>query len=224
MILYYIAKFLLYLPWKLLYPIRIIGKQNIPKKGGAVAVCNHYTNPDPLHIAINLPRKFDFMGKKELFKNRFINKVFRYLGGIPVDRERPDMSTVKTCVFALKKGRMLLLFPEGKRNKTEAELLPLKRGMSFFALLAKVPIVPMMFYEKPKLFRKNYLIVGEPVYLTEYYGRKNSEIELDELDQKLRSVMIDLKGRVPEKFALKQAQRKLRIQSNENDSPNKDKD
>ncbi len=203
--LYKIIWCLVRLPWRLLFPVRIIGKRNLPKQGGVVLVSSHRGLADPLHAGFGLSRKLHFLGKHEIFKKAGIFAgVLRYLGGIPLDRANPGISTIKTCVSVLKEGKVLLLYPEGTRNRTADPLLPLKSGMSLFALMAKVPVVPMYQMSRARLLRRNYLVVGSPMDFSAYYGKKPDEALLGELDEAVRSRMLELKALIPEKFAAKE--------------------
>ena len=61
-------------------------------------------------------KKINFMAKKEWFKGKFKNWLFRSLGAIPVDREKPDFASIKACLKVLKDDKPLVVFPEGTRN------------------------------------------------------------------------------------------------------------
>ena len=97
------------------------------------------------------------------------------MGGLPIDRDNPDMKSLMTALKVLKEGHKLAIFPEGTRNKTgSTELQPIKGGAMIFAVKAKSPIVPIMIDRKLKMFRKSNVIVGKPFELTEYYGKINT--------------------------------------------------
>ena len=61
----------------------------------------------------------------------------------------------------------------------------------------------MMLYRRPKLFQRNYLIIGEPIVLEEYYGRKLTEEDFSAIDARISAVLNSLRERVPEKFRAK---------------------
>ena len=52
---------------------RIIGKENIPKKGRVVIAGNHMFVLDPILVAISTWRCVHFLGKYEIFKYKFTN-------------------------------------------------------------------------------------------------------------------------------------------------------
>ena len=68
---------LCWLPVRIFYPTKVIGKKNMLKKQGFVFACNHYSNMDPIIINIQLNTKMRFLAKKELFKNKFLGFVLR---------------------------------------------------------------------------------------------------------------------------------------------------
>lgn len=76
------------------------------------------------------------------------------------------------------------------------------------AIKAKVPIVPMMIYKKPKPFRLNHILIGEPFELSEYYDRKLTEEDIREADEKLRNRLLDMRREHAEYLASKKARKK----------------
>ena len=177
--------------FSLLYPIKVYGKENIPK-GGAVFSCNHFRGIDCGFIALISSKKTKYLAKKEIFKNKFVSKVVRSYGGIPIDRENPDMASLLTAIKYIKEGHKLCIFAEGKRNTTgTTELQEIKGGSVVFAVKAKCPIVPIMLSRKGKIFRKTHIIVGKPFYLDEYYGKKLSDEDIKRLGEFVREKMIE---------------------------------
>ena len=127
--------------------------------------------------------KLSVLAKKELFKKKFIGGLLKNCGGIPVDRDNPDLSTIISAIKVLKSGNKLAIFPEGTRNKSKTlELQPIKSGSAVFAVKAKCPIVPIMIERKARIFRKNHIIIGKPFELSDYYGKKLNEQDYLDLD------------------------------------------
>ncbi len=174
-----------------LYPIKVYNKENLPKDG-AVCVSNHFSIIDSAYIRSLFDDDVYFLGKKEVFENKFAGWILRAYGGIPINRENPDIKSLFTATKAVKDGFKLVVFPEGTRNKTGTnELQSIKGGSAVFAVKAKRPIVPMMILKKARLFRKNAIIVGEPFYLEEYYTKKLTPEVVDEMDEIVRQKMIE---------------------------------
>lgn len=113
------------------------------------------------------------LAKYELFTNPVAGWFLHKMGAIPVRRGEADIESVKQVLRVLKDGKQLLIFPEGTRNKEGTQqMAEFKTGTARFAIKSKVPIVPMIYYQSPKAFRKNWLYVGEPFTLEEYYGAR----------------------------------------------------
>ena len=68
---------ILKLCFKFYYNISFEGLENIPKEGGYIYASNHRSYADPVFIALNVPKKFSFMAKEELFKNFFFGRLIK---------------------------------------------------------------------------------------------------------------------------------------------------
>ncbi len=177
--------------FSLLYPIKVYGKENIPK-GGAVLVSNHFRAIDCGFIARICDKDIKYLAKKEIFKNKLFSKIVRSYGGIPIDRDNPDMKSLLEAIKEIKKGNKLCIFPEGTRNVSgTADLQEIKGGSVIFSVKAKCPIVPIMMLKKAKMFSRTKIIIGKPFELSDYYGKKLSEEDIKALDQIVREKMIE---------------------------------
>ncbi len=167
--------------FNLIYPSKIYGKENIPQ-GSAVFVCNHFSALDCGYMVKTYNKDLYFLAKKELFNKKLLAKLLKSYGGIPVDRENPDIKSLFSAVKVLKEGHKLAIFPEGTRNKTGSKKLqPIKGGTVVFAVKAKCPIVPMMMSRKARPFTKTHLIIGKPFTLEDYYDKKLTNELIDEM-------------------------------------------
>ena len=170
--------------------MKVKGLENLPKDKNFIIVSNHLGMIDCFAIAILFKQKIYFMAKKELFDKKFKAKFISWLGGIPVDREKLDITTIKECFKTIKNGDILVVFPEGTRNKKydEIDLLPLKGGANLIAFKTGVQIVPIGMAKKYKVFRKNHMYIGEAYDYSKYQGQKLSAELSEELteDMKIR--------------------------------------
>ena len=176
----------------ILRPFRFYGNWKV-QDGACIYICNHYGLMDIAYPACTTWEGLHYMAKKEVEKMPVINFVFRKVKGITVNRDGNDVRALLDCFKCLKNGEKICIFPEGTRNKTEAEMLPFRHGAAAIAIKAKVPIVPVMIYKKPRYFRMTHVLVGDPVELTEYYDRKLTEADYNEADAKLYKFMLDLR-------------------------------
>jgi 1-acyl-sn-glycerol-3-phosphate acyltransferase len=121
--------------------MKVTGTEHIPSEGPVILAANHRSMWDvPIH-GVASPRPVTFMAKKELFKNRFLGWAFRVLGGFPVRRDTSDIRAIEIGLAVLEQGKVLCLYPEGKRSLS-GEMLPFLRGTAWIALRSGAPIVP----------------------------------------------------------------------------------
>ena len=138
---YCIAKNSLLILWHFVYRIRVSGKENIPKDGSLLVVSNHQSHFDPPCVGACIPRQSNFLARDTLFKNKFFGALIRGLGAIPIDREGKAMSGLKETLRRLKRGGIVLVFPEGTRTP-DGELKEFQAGFTTLAIRSKSPIVP----------------------------------------------------------------------------------
>ena len=176
---------------KPIYPVEIIGKENLPK-GGAILICNHFRAIDCMFVAHVSAKNTYFLAKKELFKRKLSGGIVKRLGGIPINRGTVDLKALRTSVDLLSKGNKLVIFPEGTRNKTGTdEIQEIKGGTAFIAVKAKVPIVPLIIYKKSKIFRKTRILVGKPFDFSEFYDVKITASETEKMEGVIREKMVE---------------------------------
>ena len=182
----------------LVYPSKIYNKENIPE-GSAVIICNHFSIADVVYIAKIYNKDISFLGKEEVFKKKIIGKLLKSCGGIPINRDNPDVKSMLSAIKILKNGHKLVIFPEGTRNKLGyGRPMSIKGGSAVFAVKAKCPIVPIMMVKKARVFRKNHIYVGEPFELPQFYGVKITDKEIEEMDDIILSKMIETQDKLIE--------------------------
>lgn len=173
---FWICKILLWLPCKLLYPTKVIGKKNLKNYKG-ILVCNHQSNLDAVLLLVNIKPVFHTLVKKELMSNWFSKLIFKHLHCIPVDRKNMDISAIKSSMKILKSGKTLLVFPSGTRKKDVEDVKELKKGTSMLAYKTNSPVIPVIFNKKPKLFRRTKIYIGTPInFNKEQEGLTSNEI------------------------------------------------
>ncbi len=153
---------------KAVWPTMVIGAENFEKFKGGIVISNHYAStPDGAIIFNNYFKNyFNALVKEEAFESKIGNWFLRGVGCIPVMRGKPDIDAYKKVMTVLKNGESILIFPEGTRNKAGTQVLaPFKEGVAVFAIRAHVEILPVIYYRMHKPFRKNIMLVGEPVNL-----------------------------------------------------------
>lgn len=170
--LYWICRPLMMLFYKVFYRVKVFGKENLIKKGKSIVVCNHLGKADVLVVGALFPNKTTFMSKIEWYNNKFFGYLLKKLGSIPLDRDKPSLSSIKEGFKILKDDKRLAIFPEGRRNFETNELQEIKQGTAMFAVKGEAKITPIIIYDRLKMFKKAYVIVGESFDFSEYYGQR----------------------------------------------------
>ena len=189
--IYWLMKIILYIPFSILFPCIMKGKKKIPK-GKAIVVCNHKSNVDYIYIWNRIWRKQFVLSKDSLYKNWLTRWFFKSNGGIAVNRDKVGISTIKESIAVLKKDKILTIFPEGTRNKTNEPLLEFKAGASVFAVKTNAPVIPMFILKKGGFFKFNKVLVGEPIYFDETFKGEDGTLKANEI---IREKMLALKDK-----------------------------
>lgn len=163
------------------WPTKIFFKERFNVEGRAVVTCNHYGALDSSTIIGHFYKKkpLAILLKKELMeKDNFASHFLDEIGGIPVNRHQADITAVKRALKALNSDQQLLIFPEGTRNRKDTkEMGKIEEGTAMFAIKTKSPIIPLIYYRCTKWYKKNYLLVGHPFTLEEFYDDKAPDVK-----------------------------------------------
>ena len=125
----------------LLFWLGRTGREHIPD-GGVILAANHRSFLDPFVIGCCLRRPIYFVAKQELFHNRFLGWFLNCLGAFPVRRGASDEESVATALALLERGEAVVIFPEGRRNRSGPLRAP-RRGVGRLALESGAPVVPI---------------------------------------------------------------------------------
>ncbi len=140
---YKVGRLLFYFFFKVL-GLRVEGAENVPEKGGVIIAPNHRSNYDPPLVGSCIAsRPVFFLAKKELFANKFISWILKTVHAIPVDTENPGVKTMRIFVELLRKGKAVIIFPEGSRSKTN-EFLSARPGVGYMSIKTNAPVVPVL--------------------------------------------------------------------------------
>ena len=165
--IYWICFIILFPFITILFPTRVVNKKRLPKekKQNVIIACNHMSNMDAPLLAIKFRKKFTYLAKIELFKNKLLGFFMHKFDAIPVDRNKVSLTSIKQVLNAINKHRHVCIFPQGTRSKAgEIDESVVKDGIALFSLKTGTPVLPMVILKKPKLFRFNKIVVGELIY------------------------------------------------------------
>jgi len=139
---YTLARIVLTLPTMLLWRVRAIGLENVPKDGPLVLAPNHFSQMDHFFVGLYLRRKIRFMAKSQLFGPPLLTYIYKHGGVFPVRRGHHDEEAFETVRQLLDQGEMLLVYAEGGRMRSQ-QLGEPRPGIGRIALESGVPIVPV---------------------------------------------------------------------------------
>ncbi|HEX5609460.1 MAG TPA: lysophospholipid acyltransferase family protein [Solirubrobacterales bacterium] len=166
---YTFARIILTLPTILIYRVRGIGVENVPREGGIVLAPNHFSQMDHFFAGVYLRRKIRFMAKSQLFGPPVLTYIYKHGGVFPIRRGHRDEEAFKTAYTILDQGGMLLVYAEGGRSRSK-EMGEPKPGIGRIALESGVPIVPVAIYGSARVrgwkrlrFPKVTVQFGEPL-------------------------------------------------------------
>jgi acyl-[acyl-carrier-protein]-phospholipid O-acyltransferase/long-chain-fatty-acid--[acyl-carrier-protein] ligase len=161
----FLLRFIAYLITHTFYKIKVIGKENIPKEGGALLVCNHVSYNDGNLVLACTQRFIRFMMLREIFRNKFLKPFLNIMRVIPVsatDSPKKIVESFSRVRDALMDGELVCIFAEGGISRT-GNIMEFKRGFERIMKKVAVPIIPVNLdrvwgsifsFEGGKFFRK----------------------------------------------------------------------
>ena len=126
---------------RLAYRVEVAGAENMPAPGArAVVIVNHVSFLDGLLLAAFLPGKPTFAVHTRIAEAWWVKPFLGLFDAFPVDPTNP--MSAKAMVKAVREGRTLVIFPEGRITVTGA-LMKIFDGPGMIADKADAPIVPV---------------------------------------------------------------------------------
>ncbi len=185
-------------PLRVLFGVKLIGKENIPNEGGVLICANHIGMRDPVLLAASYPRQVRFLAKKELFSVPIIRGIITAFGAIRLDRSTSDVGALKKAEEMIRFRQTVAIFPQGHRNpSTPVGETEFKRGASFIASHTGCSVLPVYIQTKNQkygLFRRVKLHIGKlitPEQLLSREGESGYEAIID----RIREAIIDLEAK-----------------------------
>lgn len=178
----------------ILFQIRVSGRERVPAAGGALVLSNHQSHFDPVLIGLACDRRLNYLARKTLFGFAPFRWLIESLDAIPIDREGLGLDGLKETLRRLKRGEMVLIFPEGTRTR-DGEVAPFKPGFSALAKRTDASLVPVAIegafdaWPRRRLLPRLATIhiqFGEPIAAGEARGWDEREL-VAELERRIRA-------------------------------------
>lgn len=123
-----------------LFRLKVSGQHHIPKTGGVLIAANHASYLDIPILGCGVPRRASYMGRMDLFPGP-AGWLMRYLGWIPIRRERVDRGGFEEAISRIKAGGAVIIYPEGSRTE-DGRLQPGKPGVGMIVAATGCPVIP----------------------------------------------------------------------------------
>lgn len=198
--------------------LHIRGHEHVPERGAFVLSPNHYSEIDPVVMAVaiwkagRVPR---FMAKASLFRIPIVGPLLRAAGQIPVERAgRSSHGEPLEAARTLVRDELgVIIYPEGSLTR-DPDLWPMrgKTGAVRMALEAGVPLIPAAHWGTQHLMprygkglhpfpRKHIeILFGPPVDLSEFAGRTDQgamNAATDKVMAAIAGLLGELRGEEP---------------------------
>ena len=127
------------------YDFKVIGAEHLRVPGAAIIAANHVSFLDPPFIGQAFDEPLYFFARKTLFDHPLAGRLLRSWRSIPIDRDKPDASSLKATIRLLKGGHKVLMFPEGTRS-LDGHPGDAEAGVGLFLAKTGAPVLPVRIY------------------------------------------------------------------------------
>jgi 1-acyl-sn-glycerol-3-phosphate acyltransferase len=172
--LYRIGYTLCNLVGKVAFDFKVYGRENLIEDGAAILASNHQSYLDPPCIGMACRNDIYYLARNTLYQRPLIGPLLKRLNTVPVDRDRGDVSSIKTIIRLLRSGHRVIIFPEGTRS-SDGKLQPARAGLGMIIAKTLAPVVPIRvfgsFEALPRVgglkLRPVSVVVGKPMRFSE---------------------------------------------------------
>lgn len=202
---YWVLKAILTPVLRLVYRVRVEGRDQVPTKGPVILAANHRSFLDSIFLPLVLRRRVTFVAKAEYFDDKRTAWFFRAVGQIPIRREGGSAAegALAAATDVLQQGGVFGIYPEGTRTR-DGYLHRGHTGVARLALATGAPIVPVGMVatdecqptdkKLPRLFRTVWVRFGTPLAVEHYDDRADDRLVLRQLTDELMYEIRELSG------------------------------
>jgi 1-acyl-sn-glycerol-3-phosphate acyltransferase len=113
--------------------VEVEGLERVPPDGPLLLVPNHDSQWDPVLVGVVLRRRrpLRFLARANLWSLPVVGRLMTAMGQIPIERGAGDRDALAQAAEALRAGRAVCIFPEGKLSR--GERLRARSGVGWLA-------------------------------------------------------------------------------------------
>ena len=140
-----LLRLLVYLFTHVVYRLRVVGREHVPRRGGVLLTPNHVSFVDALMLIATVDRRIRFLIEQEQFDRPLLRPFLKLMEVIPISSTggtRELLKALRDAGESLDEGRVVCIFPEGQITRTGA-LQPFRRGLERIVKGRDAPIVPV---------------------------------------------------------------------------------
>ncbi len=128
-----------------MYRLRVVGREHVPERGGALLLPNHVSFVDGLLLLASVDRPIRFLIDRRYYERPLLHCFARILGAIPIasrGSSREILHALREAGRRLDEGELVCVFPEGQITRTGG-LLSFRRGVERIVKGRETPVIPV---------------------------------------------------------------------------------
>lgn len=147
------------------------GRAHVPLRGELIVSSNHVSWLDTVILGSAVPRLIHYLAASEYYNRWYLKWIMWLYGTIPVERGKGKRKPLRRAVLALRRGRVVGIFPEGGMTRN-GQLQAFEGGVGLLAQETGASILPVAIlggYEimgRSKLFPRPHKLrvrIGAPI-------------------------------------------------------------
>jgi 1-acyl-sn-glycerol-3-phosphate acyltransferase len=199
---YWLMKVVLTPVLRVVYRVRVEGREHVPTQGPVILAANHRSFLDSIFLPLVIRRRVTFVAKAEYFDDPKTAWFFRAVGQIPIRREGGSASegALAAATDVLERGGVFGIYPEGTRTRDGLTHRG-HTGVARLAMRTGAKVVPVGLVgtddcqptdkKMPRLFRTVHVRFGPPI-AGEHYDHADERLALRQLTDEVMFEIVQL--------------------------------
>ena len=152
---------------------KVIGREKLLTEGSVLVASNHESFLDPPLVGVMFRDEVFTLARKTLFRG-FGNWLYPRMNAIPIDQEKPDMTSLKKIIKLLRQKNRVVIFPEGARTM-DGSIQPAEAGTGLIVARSKAAVQPVRIFGAREAlprgsgkikFSPITIVIGDPIIFT----------------------------------------------------------